>query len=158
MTISIIDFIRFRVQFCSDKIFQIKKDALESRTAYRYGYVDKKTGERATVQSDSNDTVWDRYPYTTFDSHICPTHPKWNEYKGLKRQVSLWIAALHVAKDNEHTEKYHNVSLKDARQQFKHAMGQFKDMVPSQKSALTKWVEEREKERENAKKNVSACA
>lgn len=158
MTTSIIDFIRFRVQTCSDKIFQIKKDALSSNKAFKYCYVDKKTGKPAAIQTEGKDKVWDQVEYTKFGSHIDPNHPKWDEYKGLKRQVSLWIASLHVAKDNEQSTTYHNVSVSDAKSHFGHAMGQFKDMSKSQKSKIASWVEAREKECKDAKKNVSACA
>jgi hypothetical protein len=43
--------------------------------------------------------------------HIKPTHPRWAEYKGLKREVSLWLASLHVAKTIEESVEPSSVEL-----------------------------------------------
>lgn len=75
------DVISYKIRMCSQSIHILKRNAWANRD------IPIQTGNSCYVGSDDGVDVIKL-------SYICPRHPYWYEYLGLKREISIWSTVL----------------------------------------------------------------
>lgn len=97
------DIIRFEVCRLSKRIRDLKHDCLKTETARKWGFV--KDGKPALgaeslhwEERQKQDIHWAEYEYERAAEYINPSHQRWGEYVGLKREVSVWLTARLIQK------------------------------------------------------------
>ena len=101
--------IKTNVRTSSDRIREIKTSALKTTRRTIHGYLKPDgTMEEQHKMSllpfslrEKEDLTYGSIEVDFVLSHINPRHKDWAEYKKLKMEVSLWLAALHFVKNNQ---------------------------------------------------------
>ncbi len=100
---SIADVLRHDIVNKSKQIKDLKDTCFVTEKARKWGYV--KGGKRVLGTKDipwenrrKEGIHWDEYEYERAKEYINPDHPRWGEYRSLKKEVSLSLAALRITK------------------------------------------------------------
>jgi hypothetical protein len=139
------DYIRYQIRTLSNAIHNMKAHcALPVLGTYtRRCYIDPKTNKPYVLtkpltdaEIDEKKLVWDDYTEETHD-HIKPCQTvMWNLYVDLKRDVSLWLATLHVSKGHDDKVKCHTQDLAAAKKRFERTFKMIKKFNSGPRSEL----------------------